>query len=59
MVDDWSETGSKTLTARRLIEQCGGVYAGLSLLVDQLPDGVRTHLDPVASVVFADELRPA
>lgn len=59
IVDDWAETGSKALTARRLIEQCGGVYAGLSLLVDQLPDDVRTELEPVARVVFADELRPA
>jgi adenine phosphoribosyltransferase len=59
VVDDWAETGSKALTARRLIEECGGVYAGLSLLVDQLPSGVRAQLEPVASVAFADELRPA
>jgi adenine phosphoribosyltransferase len=56
IVDDWAETGSKALTARRLIEACGGVYAGCSLLVDQLPDAVREELDPVASVAFADEL---
>jgi adenine phosphoribosyltransferase len=56
IVDDWAETGSKALTARRLIEACGGAYAGCSLLVDQLPDAVRGELDPVASVAFADEL---
>jgi adenine phosphoribosyltransferase len=57
VVDDWAETGSKALTARRLIEECAGVYAGLSLLVDQLPDDVRAQLEPVASVALADELR--
>ena len=59
VVDDWAETGSKALTARRLIEECGGVYAGLSLLVDQLPDDVRAQLEPVSAVALAAELRPA
>jgi adenine phosphoribosyltransferase len=59
VVDDWAETGSKALTTRRLIEECGGVYAGLSLLVDQLADDVRDELRPVFAVAFASELRPA
>jgi len=59
LVDDWAETGSKALTARRLIETCGGVYVGVSLLVDQLTDDVRQQLEPVSAVAFADELRPA
>lgn len=59
VVDDWAETGSKALTARRLIEECGGEYAGVSLLVDQLPDEVRAELQPVAAVALAHELRPA
>jgi hypothetical protein len=42
-----------------LIEQCGGVYAGLSLLVDQLPGDVRARLEPVATIALAEELRPA
>jgi adenine/guanine phosphoribosyltransferase-like PRPP-binding protein len=57
VVDDWAETGSKALTARILVEACGGVYAGLSLLVDQLPDSVRDELRPVSAVAFAEELR--
>ena len=57
VVDDWAETGSKALTARALIEECGGRYAGLSLLVDQLPDDVRAELAPVAAVARAEELR--
>jgi adenine phosphoribosyltransferase len=59
VVDDWAETGSKALTARRLIEECGGEHAGVSLLVDQLPDDVRAKLQPVAAVALAHELRPA
>jgi len=59
VVDDWAETGSKVLTARRLIEDCGGEYAGVSLLVDQLPDDVRAELQPLAAVALAHELRPA
>jgi adenine phosphoribosyltransferase len=57
VVDDWAETGSKALTARRLIESCGARYAGLSLLVDQLSKDVRDELEPVAAVALASELR--
>ena len=57
VVDDWAETGSKAITARRLIEACGGRYAGLSLLVDQLPAQLRDELAPVAAVAVAEELR--
>ena len=57
LVDDWAETGSKALTARLLIEECGGRYAGISLLVDQLSAEVRAALEPVARVAFASELR--
>jgi adenine phosphoribosyltransferase len=56
VVDDWAETGSKALTARQLIEECGGEYAGLSLLVDQLPEDVREQLQPVAAVALAAEV---
>jgi adenine/guanine phosphoribosyltransferase-like PRPP-binding protein len=58
IADDWAETGSKALTARRLIEACGGrVYAGLSLLVDQLRGAARADLEPMAAVALADELQ--
>ena len=56
VVDDWAETGSKAITARRLIEECGGQYVGLSLLVDQLPAQRRDELAPVAAVALAEEL---
>lgn len=56
IVDDWAETGSKALTARRLVEMCGGRYVGLSLLVDQLPDELRDELAPVAQIAFARDI---
>jgi adenine/guanine phosphoribosyltransferase-like PRPP-binding protein len=57
VVDDWAETGSKALTARRLVERCGGRYLGQSLLVDLLDADVRAALAPVAAVALADEVR--
>jgi adenine phosphoribosyltransferase len=59
VVDDWAETGSKATTARRLIEECGGRYVGLSLLVDQLEPEIRDALAPVATLAFAHQLREA
>jgi adenine phosphoribosyltransferase len=56
VVDDWAETGSKALAARELIEACGGAYAGLSLLVNQLPADVRSRLEPVEFVVRAEDV---
>jgi hypothetical protein len=58
-VDDWAEVGSQATAAKALIEECGAAYAGLSLLVDQLPDDVRGELEPVRAVVRADELPPS
>jgi adenine phosphoribosyltransferase len=57
LVDDWAETGAQAVAARQLIEECGGEYVGLSLLVDQLPDEVRADLAPVATVADAAEFR--
>jgi adenine phosphoribosyltransferase len=59
LVDDWAEVGSQATAAKELIEECGASYAGLSLLVDQLPDDVRGALEPVRAVVRADELPPS
>jgi adenine phosphoribosyltransferase len=59
VVDDWAETGSQALSARELIEACGAAYMGLTVLVDQLEDGTRNRLAPVAAVVTQDELPPS
>jgi adenine phosphoribosyltransferase len=56
LVDDWFETGSQGLIARQLIEQAGGVYAGASIIVDQLPDERRRELAPCYALVAAREL---
>jgi adenine phosphoribosyltransferase len=59
VVDDWAETGAKALAARSLVEACGGVYAGLSLLVNQLAPAVQERLEPVAFVVRAEDVADA
>jgi adenine phosphoribosyltransferase len=56
LVDDWAETGSQAAAAKTLIEECGASYAGLSLLVDELPGAKRDELAPVHAVVSGDEL---
>jgi adenine phosphoribosyltransferase len=56
VVDDWAETGAKAIAARALIERCGGRYCGLSLLVNQLAEDVRTTLEPVAFIVRAEDV---
>jgi adenine phosphoribosyltransferase len=59
LVDDWAEAGSQASAAKALIEECDATYAGLSLLVDQLPEDVRAALEPVRWVVRAGELPPS
>jgi adenine phosphoribosyltransferase len=56
LVDDWAETGSQALAARSLVEECGGTWVGISLLVDQLQEEVRDRLAPVSAVVLAEQL---
>jgi adenine phosphoribosyltransferase len=56
LVDDWAETGSQALAARALIEDCGGTWIGLSLLVDQLEPDVRERLETVHTIVRAEQL---
>ena len=58
LVDDWIETGNQALTVKGLIEQCEGVWAGCSVLVDQLDTVGREVLGPVHAVLIADQLPP-
>ena len=58
LVDDWAETGSQAIAARSLVEECGGAWAGVSLLVDQLQDEVRGRIAPVQAVVLSEQLPP-
>jgi adenine phosphoribosyltransferase len=57
VIDDWAETGSQALAAKELIEECGGAYAGLALLVDQLAEETRYVLSPVFAFADAAEFR--
>jgi adenine phosphoribosyltransferase len=57
LVDDWAETGAQAVAAKQLIEECGGEYVGLSLLVDQLNAETRAALAPVSTVADAAEFR--
>lgn len=56
LVDDWFETGNQALTAKAMIEACGGHLAGCSIIVDQLSVDMRARLGAVSSLVSAAEL---
>jgi adenine phosphoribosyltransferase len=58
LVDDWAETGSQALAARLLLEEAGAVWAGASLVVDQLTEDARARLAPVHALLLADQLGP-
>jgi adenine phosphoribosyltransferase len=56
LVDDWFETGSQGLIARRLLEQAGASYVGSSIIVNQLSAELREALAPCHWLVDAGEL---
>jgi adenine phosphoribosyltransferase len=56
LVDDWAEFGSQAVTARSLIEGCGGAFLGLSVVVDQLSDEARARLGCVRSIARHEDL---
>jgi len=56
LVDDWFETGSQGMIARRLVEAAGASYVGASIIVNQLPADMRDALGPCHALVEASEL---
>jgi adenine/guanine phosphoribosyltransferase-like PRPP-binding protein len=51
LVDDWVESGSEATAARQLVERLGGVWLGMSVLLDGLPDGPARHaIEPIYSL---------
>lgn len=56
LVDDWIETGAQAATVRAIVEQCGAMWAGCSVLVDQLTDERRACIGPVRSLLLAADL---
>lgn len=59
LVDDWAERGSQALAARQLVETCGAAFLGVSLVVDQLTDEVRSRLGRVNAIARSHELPPS
>ncbi|MFH8609894.1 phosphoribosyltransferase family protein [Streptomyces sp. NPDC018029] len=57
LVDDWIETGSQASAVRSMVEECGGQWAGCSVVVDQTAPAQRANLG-VRSIVTAAELPP-
>jgi adenine phosphoribosyltransferase len=56
LVDDWFETGSQAIIAKKLIEQTGAKYAGSSIIVNQLDPKRRELISPCHSIVEAEHL---
>jgi adenine phosphoribosyltransferase len=56
LVDDWVETGSQARAVRALVERQGGVWAGVSTVVDMAGDETRQALAPYAALLRYDEL---
>ncbi|MBR7832729.1 hypothetical protein KDL01_05625 [Actinospica durhamensis] len=56
LVDDWLQTGAQAATVRDIVEQCGAIWAGCSVLVDQLTEERRAAIGPVHAVLKAAEL---
>ncbi len=56
LVDDWIERGSQASGAQELIETCGGVLAGITVMVDQLAEERRGNLPPITRLVTGFDL---
>jgi len=56
LVDDWAEKGAQALAVKTLVAPSGAIWAGVSILVDQLDETTRSRLGRVTSLVTADEL---
>ena len=54
LVDDWIELGAQARAAGSIVEECGAVLAGVSVIVDQSTP--PTGLPPIESIVSGDEL---
>ncbi|TYP84573.1 phosphoribosyltransferase [Blastococcus xanthinilyticus] len=56
LVDDWAERGSQATAAATLVRRSGAEFLGVSLVVDELSDDVRTRLGRVTSLVTRQDL---
>lgn len=56
LVDDWVETGSQAIAARRLIEPTGAELVNLSVIVDEAGEEARAGLPVIRSIVSGSDL---
>ncbi|WP_419992668.1 phosphoribosyltransferase family protein [Streptomyces boninensis] len=54
LVDDWIETGNQASAVRSMVEECGGQWAGCSVVVDQTHPDRRADLGVRSLVTAAD-----
>ncbi|MDN6327882.1 hypothetical protein ACTXKE_17900 [Brachybacterium alimentarium] len=56
LVDDWVETGSQAVAARRLIEESGAELVNVTVIVDEANQAARESLPVIRSIVSGDDL---
>ncbi|HJB11567.1 MAG TPA: hypothetical protein H9786_13765 [Candidatus Brachybacterium merdavium] len=56
LVDDWVETGSQAVAARRLIEESGAELVHVTVIVDEANQAARESLPVIRSIVSGDDL---
>jgi adenine phosphoribosyltransferase len=58
LVDDWCETASQATTAKTLIEDAGGEFVGVSVIVDQATPDARARLSRFSALLSHESLPP-
>ncbi|MFD4633937.1 phosphoribosyltransferase family protein [Streptomyces sp. NPDC058284] len=56
LVDDWIETGSQATAVRDMVSECGGDWAGCSVIIDQLGEDQARELGPVRALLRFEDL---
>lgn len=56
LVDDWAETGAQATAVAGMVRDVGAELVGLSIMVDELAEEVRSQLPPVHSLLTGAEL---
>lgn len=56
LVDDWVETGSQAMAARRLIEETGAQLVNVTVIVDEASPEARASLPAIRSILSGNDL---
>lgn len=59
LVDDWVESGNQAMAARTMVEDCGGMWLGMTVVVDKLRGDRRGQLGPIHGLIDAAQLDDA